>query len=86
MPPFPILAQPMLVICLEPGQLSPEGASWIELGPVIGEGWVMDGNIGIPFGTHAYRKPRLAIDDIIKSAMSEGISELWIEIDARRCR
>jgi len=86
---FPILRQPIVIIELEPGQLAPMGADWIQLGPVMGQGWIMDTNIPISAGivgpTGSYRRPHLARSDAVDFAMHRGVKVLWIEIDARRC-
>jgi len=87
---FPILRQPIVIIELEPGQLAPAGADWIELGPVAGQGWIMDTNIPIGKGfmgpTGAYRRFHLALADAVDFAMWRDVRVLWIEADARRCR
>jgi hypothetical protein len=76
----------MLIIELQPRQVSPAGAHWVEMGPVIGEGWTPDSNVGIPLWDMARRKPHMGHDELIWYAMFQGITELWIETDARRCR
>lgn len=89
MPRFPILDQPLVIIELEPGQVSPPGAMWVEIGPVLRARWSLDGNIPerrgrmSPYGgyEHLYEATQAAID----YAMNEGVDTLWIEFDARRC-
>jgi len=86
---WPIRNHPMVVIELQPRQLAPQGADWIELGPVIGAGWGLDGNLPVPrnlmsaYGTFPHQNA--ALWAALEFAMSQGCELVYIEIDARRC-
>ena len=86
---WPIRNHTMLVIELEPGQLAPEGADWIGIGPVMGAGWGLDGRLPVPrnimsaYGT--YPNLLAALHEALEFAMSQHCDVLYVEIDARRC-
>lgn len=82
-------AHTLEIICLEPGEVAPEGAVWIELGPVIGGGWSLDGNVPVPrnilsaYGSYPDQSAALA--EALNFAMQQECPLLYVEIDARRC-
>ena len=92
--PMPIHVAPkhahtLEVICLHPGQAAPEDSVWIEVGPILGGGWALDGNIPAPQGDMSaygeYSHLWAALDAALAFAMKQGVKLLYIEIDARRC-
>ena len=80
----------MEVVCLPGHQVAPAGADWIEIGPVAGGGWALDGNVPAePAGVGGYGEYpglKLAIDAALTLAMRARVRLLYLELDARRCR
>jgi hypothetical protein len=74
---------------LERGQVSPEGALWANIGPCLGGGWAMDGNLpeapGLITPWGEYRHSWEAAEAAIAYAHRVKVAVLYIEIDARRC-
>jgi hypothetical protein len=76
------------LIHLPEGQISPEGAVWVNLSQVDG-GWNLEGNIPVPQGVMfeygsfetRFKAEQAAID----FATRQGVGVLYVEMDARRC-
>lgn len=89
MPRFPTRPHTLEIICLAEGRMSPAGAHWVNLSPVLGGCWCLDGNIDVPQGVMfeygEYRGLFTAVQAAIDHAVGQAIPVLYVEIDARRC-
>lgn len=82
-------AHTMEIIELQPGQIAPDGAPWVNIEPYLGGCWYMDGSLPEPremmqpWGE--YRRTWQAVEAAIAYAHKVKVRLLYIEIDARRC-
>jgi hypothetical protein len=87
--PHPSRPHLLEIIELPEGTASPEGATWINLSPVLGGAWCLEGNIPVPAGTMyewgEYPGAFTAVQAAIDLALQQQVPLLYVEIDARRC-